>query len=57
MFFSVLIGTYRWNEIESRVALTIAYSPQASYLIEIKMTLTYKRKYRIFTAIENYLNK
>ena len=26
-------------------------------LIQIKMTLTYVRKYRIFTAIENYLNR
>ena len=25
-------------------------------LIQIKMTLIYVRKYRIFTAIENYLN-
>ena len=25
-------------------------------LIQIKMILTYTRKYRIFTAIENYLN-
>ena len=25
-------------------------------LIQMKMTLTYVRKYRIFTAIENYLN-
>ena len=25
-------------------------------LIQIKMTLTYMRKYCIFTAIENYLN-
>ena len=25
-------------------------------LIQIKMTLTYVWKYRIFTAIENYLN-
>ena len=25
-------------------------------LIQIKMTLTCVRKYRIFTAIENYLN-
>ena len=24
--------------------------------IQIKMILTYARKYRIFTAIENYLN-
>ena len=26
-------------------------------LIQIKMTLTCKRRYRIFTAIENYLNR
>ena len=26
-------------------------------LIQIKMTLTYMRKYRIFSAIENYLNR
>ena len=25
-------------------------------LIQIKMTLTYTQKYRIFTAMENYLN-
>ena len=25
-------------------------------LIQIKMILTYTRKYRIFTAMENYLN-
>ena len=25
-------------------------------LIQIKMTLTYKREHRIFTDIENYLN-
>ena len=26
-------------------------------LIQIKMTFTYTRKYRIFSAIENYLNR
>ena len=25
-------------------------------LIQMKMTLTYVQKYRLFTAIENYLN-
>ena len=73
------MSTYQWNEMQSRVALTVAYLPQASYLfkmiwdalqsgpnhcllttsqllIQIKIILTYTRKYRIFTAIENYLN-
>ena len=34
--FPVLISTYRWNEMHSRVALTIAYLPQASYLFKSK---------------------
>ena len=29
---------------------------KSQLLIQIKMTLTYVRKYRIFTAIESYLN-
>ena len=34
--FPVLISTYRWNDMHSRVALTISYLPQASYLFKSK---------------------
>ena len=30
---------------------------KSQLLIQIKMTFTYVRKYRIFTAIESYLNR
>ena len=41
--------------MQPSVTLTIAYLPQASYF-QIEMILTYTRKYRILTAIENFLN-
>ena len=54
--FPILISTYRWNDMHSRVALTISYLPQASYLFKSKWYWHIRRKYRIFTAMENYLN-
>ena len=45
----------KWDALEG--GLNDCLRTTSQLLIQIKITLTYKRKYRIFTAIENYLNR
>ena len=45
----------KWDALQG--GLNDCLLTTSQLLIQIKMTLTYKRNSRIFTAIENYLNR